>query len=518
MVKKEAKRLLMMAIAVVLLCTIAISSKATALRTYAETQTTTSSMKGDTDGDGKITVNDAYNLLLAYAKIGAGYDISVDMSIYDVDGNGKFDMEDSWITLMYIAKEGAGYKNLVWPPVNGSIDPVDPATTTTTKATTTTKLTTTTVKNATSRFNVGESLVFNGTHWNIRNGKNLKDASNIVGVLTHGTEFKILSVEGDEWYVVNAAGTVGYVNLADYWYFNVKSEATTTTTRATTTTMQTTTKATTTTTKLTTTTVKKTTATAKSRFNVGETLIFNGTHWNIRNGKDLKDASNIVGAFTHGTEFKILSVEGDEWYVVNAAGTVGYVNLADYWYFNVKSEATTTATRETTTTAQTTTKATTTTETTIQEPEQYEAGDLVQLCNSDNWRVRDSVWGNTIGQIYEDQYVEIVANTSTDGWYIIRWNDGIGYIGIGPGRQYFKLVGYKKPALKRVMSADLISTGTKLHYYGSKPIDLGNVSIENGNVLEVLRKDNTQITVSIDTWVFPVKPEIFDSGDFYQEN
>ena len=41
---------------------------------------------------------------------------------------------------------------------------------------------------------------------------------------------------------------------------------------------------------------------------------------------------------------------------------------------------------------------------------------------------------------------------------------------------------------------------------------------ENGNVLEVLRKDNTQITVSIDTWVFPVKPEIFDSGDFYQEN
>ena len=282
--------------------------------------------------------------------------------------------------------------------------------------------------------------------------------------------------------------------------------------------MQTTTKATTTTTKLTTTTVKKTTATAKSRFNVGETLIFNGTHWNIRNGKNLKDASNIVGAFTHGTEFKILSVEGDEWYVVNAAGTVGYVNLADYWYFNVKSEATTTATRETTTTAQTTTKATTTTEATIQEPEQYEAGDLVQLCNSDNWRVRDSVWGNTIGQIYEDQYVEIVANTSTDGWYIIRWNDGIGYIGIGPGRQYFKLVGYKKPALKRVMSADLISTGTKLHYYGSKPIDLGNVSIENGNVLEVLRKDNTQITVSIDTWVFPVKPEIFDSGDFYQEN
>lgn len=402
MVKKEAKRLLMMAIAVVLLCTIAISSKATALRTYAETQTTTSSMKGDTDGDGKITVNDAYNLLLAYAKIGAGYDISVDMSIYDVDGNGKIDMEDSWITLMYIAKEGAGYKNLVWPPVNGSIDPVDPATTT--KATTTTKLTTTTVKNATSRFNVGESLVFNGTHWNIRNGKNLKDDS------------------------------------------------------------------------------------------------------------------NIVGAFTHGTEFKILSVEGNEWYVVNAAGTVGYVNLADYWYFNVKSEATTTATRETTTTAQTTTKATTTTEATIQEPEQYEAGDLVQLCNSDNWRVRDSVWGNTIGQIYEDQYVEIVANTSTDGWYIIRWNDGIGYIGIGPGRQYFKLVGYKKPALKRVMSADLISTGTKLHYYGSKPIDLGNVSIENGNVLEVLRKDNTQITVSIDTWVFPVKPEIFDSGDFYQEN
>ena len=131
MVKKEAKRLLMMAIAVVLLCTIAISSKATALRTYAETQTTTSSMKGDTDGDGKITVNDAYNLLLAYAKIGAGYDISVDMSIYDVDGTGKIDMEDSWITLMYIAKEGAGYKNLVWPPVNGSIDPVDPATTTT---------------------------------------------------------------------------------------------------------------------------------------------------------------------------------------------------------------------------------------------------------------------------------------------------------------------------------------------------------------------------------------------------
>ena len=403
MVKKEAKRLLMMAIAVVLLCTIAISSKATALRTYAETQTTTSSMKGDTDGDGKITVNDAYNLLLAYAKIGAGYDISVDMSIYDVDGNGKIDMEDSWITLMYIAKEGAGYKNLVWPPVNGSIDPVDPETTTT-KATTTTKLTTTTVKNATSRFNVGESLVFNGTHWNIRNGKNLKDDSNIVGALTHGTEFKILSVEGNEWYVVNAAGTVGYVNLADYWYFNVKSDATTTTTR------------------------------------------------------------------------------------------------------------------ETTTTAQTTTKATTTTEATIQEPEQYEAGDLVQLCNSDNWRVRDSVWGNTIGQIYEDQYVEIVANTSTDGWYIIRWNDGIGYIGIGPGRQYFKLVGYKKPALKRVMSADLISTGTKLHYYGSKPIDLGNVSIENGNVLEVLRKDNTQITVSIDTWVFPVKPEIFDSGDFYQEN
>ena len=213
--------------------------------------------------------------------------------------------------------------------------------TTTTKATATTEKKITTARNDKSKFVAGQTLVFTGTHWNVRNAKDLENDKNIIGALTKDSNFKILLDESNGWYLIKTgSGIIGYVNLSQYWYFKVQKQEELTTCETTTTVKTTTTtKATTTTEKATTTTEKKTTVaaeTTKSRFLVGQTLVFKGEKWNIRSEKNLENDKNVIGVLEPGDEFDILSAEGEEWYQINSNGRVGYVNLSQYWNFYSK--------------------------------------------------------------------------------------------------------------------------------------------------------------------------------------
>lgn len=312
MMKRGTKRLLVTVMASTLLSTAAFTAMAT--KSYAEQEKTQTTLKGDTDGDGKITIADAYNIRTLAEKVLNGDANDMDVNIYDVDGNGSIDRTDAKLTMEYVTKVNEGYKNLIWPPVNGSIYPSTTSTTT--------------EVNAKSHFSVGQELVFIGVHWNIRNSKDLNSDNNIVEALKKGSEFKILAVENDEWYYIKSNNTFGYVNLSKYWNFATRKQVTTTTTIATATTE-----------KATTTTEKKTTVaaeTTKSRFLVGQTLVFKGEKWNIRSEKNLENDKNVIGVLEPGDEFDILSAEGEEWYQINSNGRVGYVNLSQYWNFYSK--------------------------------------------------------------------------------------------------------------------------------------------------------------------------------------
>ena len=175
----------------------------------------------------------------------------------------------------------------------------------------------------------------------MRNAKDLENDKNIIGALTKDSNFKILLDESNGWYLIKTgSGIIGYVNLSQYWYFKVQKQEELTTCETTTTVKTTTTtKATTTTEKATTTTEKKTTVaaeTTKSRFLVGQTLVFKGEKWNIRSEKNLDNDKNVIGVLEPGDEFDILSAEGEEWYQINSNGRVGYVNLSQYWNFYSK--------------------------------------------------------------------------------------------------------------------------------------------------------------------------------------
>lgn len=68
-------------------------------------------MTGDLDDDGKITIQDAYNTLLAYARISAGLDsglLDIQLMAADVDGDGKISITDAYQILLYYATESAG--------------------------------------------------------------------------------------------------------------------------------------------------------------------------------------------------------------------------------------------------------------------------------------------------------------------------------------------------------------------------------------------------------------------------
>ncbi|MCD8219555.1 MAG: hypothetical protein LUC50_04195 [Ruminococcus sp.] len=68
-------------------------------------------MTSDLDNDGKVTIQDAYNTLLAYAKISVGLDsglLDVQIAAADVDGDGTITITDAYRILLYYATESAG--------------------------------------------------------------------------------------------------------------------------------------------------------------------------------------------------------------------------------------------------------------------------------------------------------------------------------------------------------------------------------------------------------------------------
>ncbi|MCD8219034.1 MAG: hypothetical protein LUC50_01375 [Ruminococcus sp.] len=78
--------------------------------------TDSSYLCGDYDGDGSITINDAYNILLAYSNISAGKDSGMtetQEAAVDVDGNGKVDIQDAYKILLYYSYQSAG-KTVDW--------------------------------------------------------------------------------------------------------------------------------------------------------------------------------------------------------------------------------------------------------------------------------------------------------------------------------------------------------------------------------------------------------------------
>lgn len=426
MMKRETKRLLVTVMASTLLSTAAFTAMAT--KSYAEQEKTQTTLKGDTDGDGKITITDAYNIRTLAEKVLNGDANDLDVNIYDVDGNGSIDRTDAKLTMEYVTKVNEGYKNLIWPPVNGSIYPSTTSTTT--------------EVNAKSHFSVGQELVFIGVHWNIRNSKDLNSDNNIVGALEKGSEFKILAVENDEWYYIKSNNTFGYVNLSKYWNFATKKQVTTTTTIATATTEKTTT------TKATATTEKKITTARndKSKFVAGQTLVFTGTHWNVRNAKDLENDKNIIGALTKDSNFKILLDESNGWYLIKTgSGIIGYVNLSQYWYFKVqKQEELTTCETTTTVKTTTTTKATTTTEktTTTTEKKTTVAAETTKsrflvgetlVFKGEKWNIRSEKNlendKNVIGVLEPSDEFDILSAEGEE-WYQINSNGRVGYVNL----------------------------------------------------------------------------------------
>lgn len=80
--------------------------------TTTTTTTTTSKLaRGDYDGDGEITIMDAYNTLLAYSNISAGNDSGMTAEqeeAVDVDGSGSVDIMDAYKILLYYSNQSAG--------------------------------------------------------------------------------------------------------------------------------------------------------------------------------------------------------------------------------------------------------------------------------------------------------------------------------------------------------------------------------------------------------------------------
>lgn len=93
-----------------IITTAAGSSSAGKTTTTTKSAVTTFS-KGDLDGDGTISILDAYSALLAYSKISAGLDSGLTkarITAADVDGDGKLTINDAYKILLYYATKSAG--------------------------------------------------------------------------------------------------------------------------------------------------------------------------------------------------------------------------------------------------------------------------------------------------------------------------------------------------------------------------------------------------------------------------
>ncbi|MCD8220042.1 MAG: leucine-rich repeat protein [Ruminococcus sp.] len=95
--------------------------------TPATTSTTTTTNNnpilptGDLDGDGSITIQDAYNALVAYSKASAGLDAGLtdaQREATDVDGDGKITIGDAYKILLYYANTVAG-TGVTWEEILG---------------------------------------------------------------------------------------------------------------------------------------------------------------------------------------------------------------------------------------------------------------------------------------------------------------------------------------------------------------------------------------------------------------
>ena len=68
-------------------------------------------LRGDFDGDGELTLNDAFSVLAAYARSAAGNpDALTDLEQYaaDYDGDGTVALEDAFGILQAYSKNAAG--------------------------------------------------------------------------------------------------------------------------------------------------------------------------------------------------------------------------------------------------------------------------------------------------------------------------------------------------------------------------------------------------------------------------
>ncbi len=87
------------------------SALSTATIHFADGTIFTGITTGDLDGDGNITIQDAFNTLIAYTKASAGLDddlTDAQRRAADVDGDGSITISDAFRILIYYATEAAG--------------------------------------------------------------------------------------------------------------------------------------------------------------------------------------------------------------------------------------------------------------------------------------------------------------------------------------------------------------------------------------------------------------------------
>ncbi len=170
---------------------------------------------GDADSDGKITIVDAYYILLADSKRSVGMQVDADLSIYDVDFNGRLDIMDAYLTLLYNSYVSVGRKDVIWPPVNGSIMTTTQTTNTTEPITTNQTTTTSANTNNVTHYESGDVLQFSGISWNVRSGV----GGYVIGTIETGEKVRIVSRAENQWYIIQIDNGIGYINIESPWLF-----------------------------------------------------------------------------------------------------------------------------------------------------------------------------------------------------------------------------------------------------------------------------------------------------------
>ncbi len=281
---------------------------------------------GDADSDGKITIVDAYYILLADSKRSVGMQVDADLSIYDVDFNGRLDIMDAYLTLLYNSYVSVGRKDVIWPPVNGSIMTTTQTTNTTEPITTNQTTTTSANTNNVTHYESGDVLQFSGISWNVRSGV----GGYVIGTIETGEKFQIVSWIQGEWYLIRFGEENGYIKLESPWLFkkvnnNQSTIMTTTTTAQMTTTNHETT---------TTITTSQTTTTSANinnapQYENGDLVQFSGVSWNIRSGVD----GYVIGTIETGEKVRIVSRAENQWYIIQIDNGIGYINIESPWLF-----------------------------------------------------------------------------------------------------------------------------------------------------------------------------------------